>query len=92
MTFIDVVNCIFLRIELRMDDLHEYEQMKKQQEKRKCGDISDASFLLTNNIANLKSRVQQQREAQHERIGNLNLNLFVFFSDFDFLILTFDFI
>ena len=63
-----------------MDDLQEYEQMKKQQEKRKCGDISDASFLLTHNIANLKSRVQQQREAQHERIGNSKMGWKLLFS------------
>ena len=67
-----------------MDDLHEYEQMKKQQEKRKCGDISDASFLLTNNIANLKSRVQQQREAQHERIGNSQSFCFFFWFWFSY--------
>lgn len=54
-----------------MDDLQEFDQIKKQKEKRNCGDVSDASFLLTQNIANLKSRVQQQREAQHERIVNI---------------------
>jgi len=54
------------RIELKMDDLQEYEVMKRQQEKRKS-ESSEGTVVGSASVAGFKS--SRTKEAIQERIG-----------------------
>ncbi len=61
---------LLTRIELRMEDLQEYEMVKKQQEKRKNGLESSESLSLFGRPEESMSNFKHtSRETVYERIG-----------------------